>query len=34
MIVDVNTKATCQIDIEPEEAFRILCKTLNMEVCR
>jgi hypothetical protein len=31
MVVDVNTKTTCQIDIEPEEAFRILCKTLNME---
>lgn len=30
MIIDVKTKATCQIEIEPEEAFRILCKTLNM----
>ena len=31
MIVDVNTKAVCQISIEPEEAFRILCKTLYMD---
>lgn len=31
MIIDVKTKAICQLDIEPEEAFRILCKTLNMD---
>lgn len=31
MIVDVNTRAICQIDIDSYEAFRILCKTLHME---
>lgn len=31
MIVDVETKAICQIDISAEEAFRILCKTLDMD---
>lgn len=31
MIVDVETKAICQIDIDKYEAFRILCKTLDME---
>ena len=31
MIVDIETKTVQQINIEPEEAFRILCKTLNME---
>lgn len=31
MIIDVNTKAICQIDIDKCEAFRILCKTLHME---
>ena len=31
MIVDANVKTTMQIDIEPAEAFRILCKTLNMD---
>lgn len=31
MIVDIKTKATCQVDIEADEAFRMLCKTLNME---
>ena len=30
MIVDVNTKAVCQIDIGSDEAFRLLCKTLHM----
>lgn len=30
MIVDVKTKAVCQIDIECDQAFRILCKTLDM----
>lgn len=31
MIIDITTKTTQQIDIEPEEAFRVLCKTLNMD---
>lgn len=31
MIIDIITKTTQQIDIEPEEAFRALCKTLNMD---
>lgn len=31
MIIDITTKTTQQIDIEPEEAFRILCKTLKMD---
>lgn len=30
MIVDVKTKAVVQIDIECEQAFRILCETLGM----
>lgn len=31
MIIDVKTKAVCQIDIDSYEAFRILCKTLSMD---
>lgn len=31
MLVDVNTKAVCKIDIDCDDAFRLLCKTLNME---
>ncbi len=31
MLVDVTSKQTFNVDIEPEEAFRILCKTLHME---
>lgn len=31
MLVDVTSKQTFNIDIEPEEAFRILCKTLSMD---
>lgn len=31
MIVDVETKAVCQIDIDAGEAFEILCKTLHMD---
>ena len=31
MLVDVNVRTKTQIDITPEEAFRILCKTLEME---
>ena len=31
MVVDVKTIATCQVDIDSNEAFRILCKTLNMD---
>lgn len=31
MIVDVEAKAVCQIDIDAAEAFRILCKTLHMD---
>lgn len=30
MIVDMKTN--CKIDIEPEEAFRILCQTLKMDI--
>ena len=32
MLVDVETKAICQIDIDSHEAFRILCKTLHMNI--
>lgn len=31
MLVDFTAKSICQIDIDPAEAFRILCKTLDME---
>lgn len=31
MLVDVQAKAICKIDIESSEAFRILCKTLHMD---
>lgn len=31
MLVDVNFKSIQQIDIESAEAFRILCKTLDMD---
>lgn len=31
MIVDVEAKAICKIDIDSYEAFKILCKTLHME---
>ena len=31
MIVDVEAKAVCQIDIDAGEAFRVLCKTLHMD---
>lgn len=31
MYIDVETKTIQQIDIEPAEAFRILCKTLCMD---
>jgi hypothetical protein len=31
MLVDVNAKAVCQIDIDSTEAFRLLCKTLHMD---
>lgn len=31
MIVDIETKAVCQVDIDAGEAFRILCKTLHMD---
>lgn len=31
MLVDITTKNTTQVDIDSEEAFRILCKTLKME---
>ena len=30
MLVDVNAKAVCKIDIDSSEAFRILCETLYM----
>lgn len=31
MIVNAKVKSICQIDINEAEAFRILCKTVNME---
>lgn len=31
MEVIVNTKMVCKMDIQPEEALNILCKTLDME---
>ncbi len=31
MVVDITTKRTFNADIEPEEAFRITCKTLSMD---
>ena len=31
MVVCANIKSVCQIDIESDEAFRILCKTLDMD---
>lgn len=31
MIVDTRVESVVNIDIECDEAFRILCKTLNME---
>ena len=31
MNINITTKTTHQIDIEPEEAFRILCETLEMK---
>ena len=31
MLVNVNGHVVCAIDIEPKEAFRILCKTLEMD---
>ena len=31
MLMNVNAKSVYQLDIESEEAFRILCKTLDMD---
>lgn len=31
MLVDVKAKAVCRIDIDEYEAFRLLCRTLDME---
>lgn len=31
MLIDVNVKTVCQIDIDKYEAFRVLCKTLDMD---
>lgn len=31
MLVNITAKQTFKADIEPEEAFRTLCKTLHME---
>lgn len=31
MIIDVKAKAICQIDIDEDQAFEVLCKTLHME---
>lgn len=31
MNINVNTKSIVQIDIDSAEAFRLLCKTLDME---
>ena len=30
MLINVNVKGICQIDIDSSEAFRILCETLDM----
>ena len=30
MIIDVSAKAVCKIDIDSYEAFRILCRSLDM----
>ena len=32
MLVNVNMNTTCKIDIEPEEAFKLLCRSLRMDV--
>lgn len=31
MLVDIKTTTICQIDINSEEAFNVLCKTLDMD---
>ena len=31
MIVEIEAKSSYQLDIEPEEAFKMLCKTLGMD---
>lgn len=31
MLIDVEAKSVCQINIDKYEALRILCKTLHME---
>lgn len=31
MLINVNAKMNCSIDIESGEAFEILCKTLHMD---
>lgn len=31
MVVEAKVKSICKIDIEAEEAFYILCKTLDMD---
>lgn len=31
MLIDINAKSMYQLDIDSEEAFRILCKTLDMD---
>lgn len=31
MLIDITTKNVSRVDIDSEEAFKILCKTLNME---
>lgn len=32
MVIDANVKTVCKIDIDEYEAFRILCKTLGMDI--
>lgn len=31
MVVEITTKSVTSVDIESDEAFRVLCKTLNMD---
>lgn len=31
MLVDITSNQTFKVDIGPEEAFRILCKTIHMD---
>lgn len=31
MLMEINCKAVCKVDIDSSEAFRILCKSLDMD---